>query len=93
MNPKVIVASGFWRWLLEWLGAAALTMPWKTIYVLDRCKYNQSLLLHELVHIEQIERDGPVTFTVKYLYWLARYGYWNNPYEREAYEKEPVYHG
>ena len=35
-------------------------------------------------HLEQIERDGRVVFAVKYLWWLCRYGYWNNPYEVEA---------
>ena len=31
-----------------------------------------------------IERDGRVVFAVKYLWWLCRYGYCNNPYEVEA---------
>ena len=34
--------------------------------------------------MEQIERDGRLLFSIKYLWWLRRYGYWNNPYEVEA---------
>jgi hypothetical protein len=90
-QPEFVVASGFWLWLLNRLGAAALTMPWRSIYILDQHKFNQSLRRHELVHIEQIEREGPVTFSIKYLYWLAVRGYWENPFELEAYAKEPIH--
>lgn len=90
-QPEFVVASGFWLWLLNRLGAAALTMPWRTIYVLEQHKFNQSLRRHELVHIEQIEREGPVMFSIKYLYWLVVRGYWDNPFELEAYAKEPIY--
>ena len=49
---------------------------WRTIYVLPGFENNQRLLRHERRHLEQIERDGRLKFTVKYLWWLARYGYW-----------------
>ena len=39
---------------------------------------------HELVHIEQIKREGKLKFLFKYLFYLIRYGYDNNPYEIEA---------
>ena len=42
------------------------------------------LFRHELEHIYQVQRDGWFKFHAKYLYWLARYGYKNNPYEIEA---------
>ena len=90
-DVKFVIATGPMRWLLEYLGAAAITMPWKRIYILERHRFNASLLRHELVHIEQIERDGPVMFSVKYLWWLVRYGYWKNPYEIDAYAQEPIY--
>ena len=48
-------------------------------YVNDAC-----MLAHELTHVKQGVREG-LMFAIKYfLYWL-RYGYRNNPYEREAY--------
>ena len=42
------------------------------------------VMTHEARHIFQINRDGYLKFTVKYLYYLARYGYRNNPYEIDA---------
>jgi hypothetical protein len=87
---RFVIASGFWCWFLNRLGCAAITLPWKTIYIQDEHKFNQSLRRHELVHIEQIERDGAVMFSIKYLWWLAIRGYRENPYEIEAYSKEPI---
>jgi hypothetical protein len=31
-----------------------------------------------------MRRDGKVLYTIKYGYWLLRYGYKMNPYEVEA---------
>lgn len=69
---------------------AGITMPWRTIYLLDEFKDKQDLIEHERVHCAQIILDGPVWFSIRYLWWLACYGYWNNPYEVEAYEMAPV---
>ena len=57
---------------------------WRTIYVLPGNENNSRLLRHERKHLEQIERDGRVLFSIKYLYWLCRYGYQKCPYEVEA---------
>ena len=57
---------------------------WRTIYVLPGNETNQRLLRHERKHLEQIGRDGRILFSIKYLWWLCRYGYCNNPYEVEA---------
>ena len=62
-------------------------MPWRVVYYRDNWNKCPVFIRHEMVHIEQIEREGPWLFSIKYLYWLARHGYRNNPYEREAYEK------
>jgi hypothetical protein len=90
MQKPFVIATGFWRWLLNRLGCMGITMPWRRVYILSEHRFNQSLLRHELVHIEQIERDGPVIFSIKYLWWLLRFGYRENPYEIEAYGKEPI---
>lgn len=87
---RITKATGLWLWLLNKLGAAAITMPWRTIYVLEEYVDHEDLLAHERVHIEQIERDGPVAFSIKYLWWLARFGYRANPYEIEAYARAPL---
>lgn len=81
-------ARGPWKWFLTRLGLAGIVMPWRTIYYLPPWHKSPEFIRHELVHIRQIDRDGPVVFAVKYLYWLARYGYANNPYEVEAYGKK-----
>lgn len=67
------------------LGIVGITMPWGKVYLLQpwmRCGW---LKRHELVHLRQIQADGPVVFTLRYFWWLALYGYRNNPYEIEAY--------
>jgi hypothetical protein len=47
---------------------------------------------HELVHVRQYERWGPFFVPAYLLCWLVlvlrgRSGYWDNPFEREAYGK------
>lgn len=85
-----ITAYGPWEWLLNILGVAALTMPWKRVYISEKYATHEGLIAHEKVHLEQIDRDGAIMFSIKYLYWLARFGYWKNPYEVEAYRRAPV---
>lgn len=87
---KIVVVRGIVAWLMRTIGMAGVTMPWRTIYLLPEFKDKQDLIAHERVHVAQMTLDGPVWFSVRYLWWLARYGYWNNPYEIEAYEMAPV---
>jgi hypothetical protein len=84
------IAWGPMRWFLLLGGFAAITMPWRRVYILDEWQWDEDIIKHECVHLSQIARDGPVWFTVRYLWWLARYGYEANPYEIEAYAKAPV---
>lgn len=88
LRHTVIEAKGFWRWLLNLLGLVAIVMPWRRVYILAEWIDNPIIRRHELVHIEQIDRDGAVRFSVKYLWWLLRYGYSQNPYELEAYARD-----
>ena len=57
---------------------------WNAIYVMPGYGSDERLLRHERKHLKQIERDGRILFSVKYLWWLCRYGYYMNPYEIEA---------
>ena len=83
-----VEAGPFWRSALWLLGANAITMPWRRIYIMN-ARFNDPVLRrHEMVHIEQLERDGTIVFCTKYLWWIVRYGYWRNPYEVEAYRRE-----
>ena len=84
-NVRFRVAAGFMRRVLITLNLAAIVMPWRTIYILRPWYHSVVIRQHELVHIAQIERDGAVWFTLRYLWWTLRYGYSDNPYELEAY--------
>lgn len=75
-------------WLLRRLGAVAITMPWRVVYVLPEHFDDEAVWIHEMEHLCQISRDGPIVFTVRYLWWLVRYGYGRNPYEIEARQRE-----
>lgn len=88
MTPRFVAAGPFWRWFLTRYHLAGIVMPWRTIYFLPPWNKCPEFIRHELVHIDQINRDGPIKFSLKYLYWLARYGYRANPYEIEAYGRE-----
>lgn len=87
MKPKFVTAYGPWRWFLKLAGFRAITMPWKSIYILSEFESDHTLRRHELVHIDQIERDGPTKFSFLYVIFLVRYGYWRNPYEIEAHSR------
>jgi hypothetical protein len=72
-------------------GAAAITFGHtvlgRTPDDLDFCRS------HELIHVRQYERWGPLFIPAYLLCSLflilrGRHPYWENPFEREAYEKE-----
>ena len=72
------------------LDVVGLTMPWRSIYVAASHEHSRSLREHEQIHIQQIDRDGPIRFSLLYLYYQVRYGYETNPYEVEAYAFAPI---
>jgi len=78
-------AGWFWRPILTKLGACGITMPWGCVYLQDAWFSVGWVRRHELVHLRQIQKEGAVVFTVRYLYFLTRFGYFGNPYEIEAY--------
>jgi len=84
------ITRGLGSWALRKMGLAAITMPWKVVYILPEHMTDMSLIRHEMVHVEQIDQAGPWRFTARYLWWLIRYGYRDNPYEIEAYHREPI---
>jgi Domain of unknown function (DUF4157) len=45
---------------------------------------NHRWVKHELKHVEQYQRMGFLPFLWKYLWFTFKYGYRNNPLEREA---------
>ena len=79
-------AGPFWRLVLHLLRTPAITMPWSRVYWNTDVPAHMiaDIVAHERVHLDQIKRDGPITFSLRYLYGLAWYGYWAMPYEIEA---------
>lgn len=49
---------------------------------------NPRLVRHELKHVEQYQRMGVPVFLWIYLWYSIRYGYYNNPLEKEARQAE-----
>lgn len=72
---------GLGGWMLRWRGFAAATLGHAIIAARQP---SERLLRHELVHVRQAERWGPL-FVPLYLAGLIRYGYRRNPFERAAY--------
>lgn len=89
---RFVEAGPFWRFALRRLGLAGIVMPitprGPTCYYLRPWGRYLPFRQHEEVHFAQIARMGALRFTVAYLYYLARYGYRNNPFEKEAYGQE-----
>lgn len=82
MKPKI--ATGLIRWFLLKRGFAGITLPPFGIYIIKERIDEQPLIDHENVHWKQYERMGFLKFYTMYLYYSLRYGYWNNPMEKEA---------
>ena len=76
-------AGLFWGSLLRSLGFAGIAMPW-SIYILPSWIEDDRLRAHERRHIWQMRQDGVLIWFIKAGWYLARYGYWNSPYEVDA---------
>lgn len=85
--------GGFVRRLLQALpgGPLALTLG-HTVLGLDEVSLEVTHE-HELVHVRQYERWGPLFIPAYFACWIVlhlrgRDGYWDNPFEREAYGRQ-----
>lgn len=74
-------ARGLGGRMLRWRGFGAATLGHA---VITARAPTERLLRHELVHVRQAERWGPL-FVPLYVAGLLRYGYRRNPFERAAY--------
>ena len=86
LNAKFKEVTGWRLKLLYLFGFNGFTFFNGTIWLRPNLEpdVKYRVMVHEARHIFQINRDGYLKFTVKYLYYLARYGYRNNPYEIDA---------
>ena len=86
--------NSFWaRLAAKKLGSAKVAMViGRTIHLHNTSATeflnNERWVKHEMAHIEQYKRYGLIRFLVLYLWYSARYGYYNNPLEVEARSKE-----
>jgi len=82
---KVRVKYGCGRWIM-WGYKGRVIYPF-ILFAQKPKEVPGWLWVHEHHHIIQIRRDGYWTFHIKYIWWLIKYGYENNPYEVEARRK------
>ena len=75
-----------WNWMAEIWGHDAWTFG-EFIFVNDKAKNDQPLILHEKVHVKQWRRNLYIFFPIRYVYYKLKYGYKNNPFEIEAYRE------
>ena len=97
LRGRVLEFEGkFLSWLLSRApligGASAMTLGHSVIarsqFDLDRTR------AHEFIHVQQYERWGllfvPAYFaSAWWVWWRGKHPYWDNPFEREAYERAP----
>lgn len=88
LTYKFKTAGPISRLILKACGFQAIVSPWRTIYILAENETDKVLRHHELIHIEQMARDGQALFWLKLVWYLIRYGYKNSPYEVEAYARQ-----
>jgi len=62
----------------------------RNIYIKDKSlQFDQGgirLLLHELIHVKQISEFGECKFAARYGKEFVKFGYYNMPLEKEAYD-------
>lgn len=86
--PRFIVAPWWVTWFLKRNQFWAIPNPiTRTVYCLPEYIDDPVMRGHELVHFEQMDREGTLRFCVKYLWFAWKYGYRGNPFEQEAYAR------
>jgi hypothetical protein len=63
-------------------GHDAVTLA-KWVFINNKSFTDTRLRKHEARHVYQFSQE-PFTFWFKYLYYQVKYGYWDNPYEKDA---------
>lgn len=85
---RFIIAPWWAAWFLRRNQFWAIPNPFtRVVYCLPEYIDDPVMRGHEMVHFEQIDREGTLRWCIKYLWFAWRYGYASNPYEREAYAR------
>ena len=71
-------------WWLQHLWIGGITFGHHVFFKRKQGEVPRHLLVHEVVHVEQIEKLGRIRFYLTYLWELLRHGYRNNKFEVEA---------
>ena len=82
--------GGFVTWFLRTLGRGAGAMTLGHVILGQTGEMLVTVRTHELVHVRQYERWGPFFLPAygvcaAWLHLRGRHGYWDNPFEKEAY--------
>lgn len=91
VGPTLEFHGGAVDWFLRWAARNASAMTLGHVIVGSSAECLDRARAHEWVHVRQYERWGPL-FIPAYLtsgvwQWLrGRDPYWDNPFEREAYD-------
>ncbi|MFV0444481.1 MAG: hypothetical protein ACK5Q5_13000 [Planctomycetaceae bacterium] len=90
MGRTIEFQGGFVTWSLSRLGRGASAMTLGHVILGQTSWLLEATRRHELVHVRQYEYWGPVFLPAYGLcaLWLhlrGRNGYWDNPFERQAY--------
>lgn len=78
------IARGFMLHVLDAFGFDGIYTPWDAVYIRPDCINDSELVLHELAHRAQRNRDGWWYFWPTICLDFVFMGYANSPYEVEA---------
>ena len=80
MKAKILYTKGY----VFWWATGAMIFPF--IIVSRKSNSLPQTIRHEEIHFAQCLELWVIGFYIKYLYYLIKYGYRNNPFEKEAYK-------
>lgn len=84
IRVRLVEANKFWRLFFKVSGFGGITLPNRKVVLMPHYMHDESLITHELMHVEQYERLGNMKFLWRYFVLLLRHGYKNHPMEIEA---------
>jgi len=79
-----------WNKIIPLKGYIALSF-YPFIFIRKEYKKSSNLNVifnHEKIHFEQQKELYFIFFYIKYIYWWLKFGYKQNPFEKEAYSNE-----